>query len=109
MAVMPLQKTARHLPSASAAIMCGTCGCMHIDTTGQEHASAASGGGGRGGERWRTVEVEKQPMTVGETMKQQLPQDDTQTSLQLRGRRQEQRGTHEGFVSANKVGNRGGN
>jgi hypothetical protein len=47
-----------HLPSAKAAMTCGTCGCMHIDTTGLSHARAASGGGGRAEERCSAEEVE---------------------------------------------------
>ncbi len=75
--------TTTHLPSASAAMTCGTWGCMHRDTTGAVHANAASGGWGRGVARWRTAAVEKQPMTVGETMRQQRPQGEEQTSLHL--------------------------
>ena len=56
---------------------------MHSETTGDAHASAASGGDGWCKHRCSTEAVEKQPMTVGDTMMQQRPQADEHTSLHL--------------------------
>jgi hypothetical protein len=58
---------------------------MQSETTGEAHASAASGGGGWCMLRCSTAAVEKQPMTVGDTMMQQRPHADAHTSLHLHG------------------------
>ena len=46
-----------HLPSERAAIRWGTCGCMHIETTGEGQGRAASGGKGVGEECWSAAAV----------------------------------------------------
>ncbi len=56
---------------------------MQRETTGHWHDIAASGGIGRKDECCNTAEVEKQPMTVGDTMMQHRPQADEHTSLHL--------------------------